>query len=968
VRSLNRPRAAEQLAEALVRYKADITAIQEMRWDGPGKKRLKECDIYYGDCYRENKQRLFGCGFVVRGKLRENVLGFRHVSERLITIRIKAKLRNISLICVHAPTEDKDDDTKDNFYDLLERTYDQCPMYDTKLVLGDFNAKSGKEDVFTQIIGHHSLHDTTSDNGHRLLDFVEGRNLVVASTRFPHLNIHKGTWTSSGQTYVNQIDHIAIDARHASDILDVRTFRGANIDSDHFLVAAKVRMRITRQFRNRITTKTFDVAKLQSQEMAETFQDCVSLNLSRNPTIPAQDVMHQWAHCQQSIRQAATDVLGFKPPPTRNPWFDDECRQAHAAKQDAYNAMLQRRTRAACELYQQKRRFEHKLLRKKKRQHEKLAIEDMERCFYRNDVRNFYRKLRQTCHGYKARTDACRDENGHIVVESQSMLRIWRNYFSKLLNGDDEQNSTVRQLFPFQTDDDDREFRPPDLDEIQIAISRLKSNKAAGVDGLSAELFKAAGHELVESMHQLICKIWSEESMPDEWNLSIICPIHKKGDPFDCANYRGISLQNIAYKIFSTVLCERLKPFVNNLIGSYQCGFRPGKSTIDQIFTLRQILEKTLEVQIDTHHLFVDFKAAFDSVDRDELYNTMSSFDIPAKLVRLCRMTLENSRCSVRVGEDLTEAFHVKKGLRQGDALSCDLFNIALERIVRNSVANWRGTIFHKSVQLLAYADDIDVIGRTQRAVNEVFGSIEAEAAKLGLAVNEGKTKYMLSSRKDTHHRRIGQNVTMGSNNFEVVKDFVYLGSAVNSSNNTSAEIERRITLANRCFFGLKRQLSSRALSRKTKVTLYKTLIIPVLLYGAEAWTLQKSDELSLGRFERKVLRKIFGPVCIEGVWRRRFNDELYELYGDMHLCRRLRIQRLRWLGHVERQDEDAPAHKIFDSTPSGQRGRGRPRMKWRTQVEADLNLLGVQNWKRLARDRPSWRNMLAEAQVHHGL
>ena len=91
--------------------------------------------------------------------------------------------------------------------------------------------------------------------------------------------------------------------------------------------------------------------------------------------------------------------------------------------------------------------------------------------------------------------------------------------------------------------------------------------------------------------------------------------------------------------------------------------------------------DQTLEVQIDTHHLFVDFKAAFDSVNRDELYNTMSSFDIPAKLVRLCRMTLKNSRCSVSVGEDLTEA-QVKNGLIEGDALSCDLFNIALERIV----------------------------------------------------------------------------------------------------------------------------------------------------------------------------------------------------------------------------------------------------------------------------------------------
>ena len=145
--------------------------------------------------------------------------------------------------------------------------------------------------------------------------------------------------------------------------------------------------------------------------------------------------------------------------------------------------------------------------------------------------------------------------------------------------------------------------------------------------------------------------------MPSDWSPSVLCPVLKKGDATNCANYRGISLLSIAYKILSSVLCERLKPFVNKLIGSYQCGFRPGKSTIDQIFTLRQILEKTQEKQIDTHHLFVDFKAAFDSPNREHLYATMSEFGIPVKLIRLCEMTLKNAQCVVKVGSDLTEPF-----------------------------------------------------------------------------------------------------------------------------------------------------------------------------------------------------------------------------------------------------------------------------------------------------------------------
>ena len=130
-----------------------------------------------------------------------------------------------------------------------------------------------------------------------------------------------------------------------------------------------------------------------------------------------------------------------------------------------------------------------------------------------------------------------------------------------------------------------------------MAIQRLKLNKASGYDGLPAELFKEGGDELVRCMHHLLCNMWSLESMPSDCCLSLLCPELKKGDASICSNYRGISLLTISYRILFSVLCERLKPFVNKLIGSYQCGFRAGKSTIDQIFMLRQILEKARDKQ-----------------------------------------------------------------------------------------------------------------------------------------------------------------------------------------------------------------------------------------------------------------------------------------------------------------------------------------------------------------------------------
>ena len=94
------------------------------------------------------------------------------MDERLATIRIKAKFFNIILICAHAPTEDKDVETKDMFNERLERQYDRCPDHDIKIVSGDFNAKIGKENIFGPTVGKFRLYDETSDNGMRLIDFA----------------------------------------------------------------------------------------------------------------------------------------------------------------------------------------------------------------------------------------------------------------------------------------------------------------------------------------------------------------------------------------------------------------------------------------------------------------------------------------------------------------------------------------------------------------------------------------------------------------------------------------------------------------------------------------------------------------------------------------------------------------------------------------------------------------------------
>jgi len=121
-------------------------------------------------------------------------------------------------------------------------------------------------------------------------------------------------------------------------------------------------------------------------------------------------------------------------------------------------------------------------------------------------------------------------------------------------------------------------------------------------------MIKACGPTLAKCLHRIIEQIWINEKIAEEWNTGIICPIYKKGDPWKTNNYRGIALQDVFYKTLANVIHGRLEGYIENLLGDYQCGFCKSKSTIDQIFILRQILEKHYEFNKEIHIVFVDFK------------------------------------------------------------------------------------------------------------------------------------------------------------------------------------------------------------------------------------------------------------------------------------------------------------------------------------------------------------------------
>jgi hypothetical protein len=149
--------------------------------------------------------------------------------------------------------------------------------------------------------------------------------------------------------------------------------------------------------------------------------------------------------------------------------------------------------------------------------------------------------------------------------------------------------------------------------------------------------------------------------------------------------------------------------------------------------------------------------------------------------------------------------------------------------------------------------------------------------------------------------------------------------------------------------------LSSRLISKNLKIKIYRTVILPVVLYGCENWSLTLREEHRLRVFENRVLRRIFGPKREEdGSWRKFYNDELHSLYSSPNIVRVIKSRRMRLAGHVARMGEGRGVYKVLVGRTEGKRLLGRPRRRWEDSIEMDLREIGIDeaNWIQLSQDR----------------
>jgi hypothetical protein len=412
-----------------------------------------------------------------------------------------------------------------------------------KIVLEDWNAKVGREEIYKGLIGRYSMHLSTNNNGQRLVDFAAAKNMVVSSTSFPQKEIHKQTWRSPDGKTNNQIGHILIDKRNTSSMPDMKSRRGANSNSDHFLVREKYRCkiahnkhgpnRITRRFHVDALRETSTVRRFQ-QQMEEEFGKLEIEQTTREESHTEEDCKQ----IQEVITEAAEQAIGYQPKPDRRGWFDNECGRALDEKNVAYKKWIDRPTRAERLEYERLQKIAHKICKNRKRTYTDNHIRNIEENIKDKQTRNAYKEVGSLKAGSQPYTDLCRGTNNEILSKEEEIKTRWKTYFQDLLTttATAEHSNPLEVTYANQADtEEELEGEPSDILDIVMAIKSMHNNKSPGTDNIPAELYKKGGGLLLNKIHSLIKGIWREEKMPIDWTTNIIVPIYKnRGDKLQC--------------------------------------------------------------------------------------------------------------------------------------------------------------------------------------------------------------------------------------------------------------------------------------------------------------------------------------------------------------------------------------------------------------------------------------------------
>ena len=762
-------------------------------------------------------------------------------------------------------------------FDLLEEellTYRRRFPEAYFFMVGDFNARTAKIndilsnhfDELTQGMQDENVQDrqnkdkSANNYGHYLINLCKLTGMFLANGR--HHGDLLGEYTFINQNGKSTIDYLLADSDSYYLIQNFQV--QSRVESDHMPLTWDIVDKNTNTISTVNNIKTFVLkkyrwntekavefsAKLRDEYASKLKRDCIKAMNENNLQVTMKNMHQLTAYCGSNMEIKIINEAKNEP----NEWFTKECKLAKIKCRQSLNNFRRKNTENTKNEYIENKRIYTKIKTDSKKEFENKQKENVLDHIKNKNSKGFWNALNKI-------------KSRRSYIHNEISPYEWFSYFCDAFSTDD-------QIQPHTEEDEtamhelDREISG---EEIQNAISSMKNNKSPGPDGIPIEFFSNNLGFWLPILHRLFNYIYDTGTYPDEWAEGIIIPIFKNGDCNKPNNYRPITLTSSLSKAFCSILNKRLTEWTKNNcpITEGQCGFREGRSTIDNIFTLDTIIRKLLtKPKARLYCIFVDFKKAFDTVPRSKLWKKMQDSQYGGKIMKMLKGIYKSVKTAVALKNcQRTDFFSSGLGLKQGCMLSPLLFSIYINDLESEMSAENMHTIPVEDAHLfyLLFADDLTLFSNTVIGLQRSIDRLHAYCNKWGLTVNTDKTKVMVFRRGGVLKRT--EKWYYNGNPINVVPYFKYLGVTFSSSggwarNNTLMGEQGKRAL--NYIRSVKLKLNS--IPYEALCTMFDSMVAPAMTYGSEVWGF--GDFSNVENVQTKFCKLVLGvpntvPNCV---------------------------------------------------------------------------------------------------------
>ena len=764
---------------------------------------------------------------------------------------------------------------------------------------------------------------------------------------------------------------------------------GAECWTNHRLILSKMKLTVQakRRPQGQCTAKKLKVSGLKDATTCTTFQDKLASALhSCQPTTDPNQVEEAWTSFRDCVYGTSLEVLGQSTRRNQD-WFDEndiEIQQLLEEKNAAHRELMQ-----APNSCQKKKSF---LSIKKKVQIKlrhmqdswlSMKADELQSFADQHNYKAFYNSLKAIYGPTPASCSPVLSTDGSSVLrEKKDILERRAEHFNSVLNRPSNISAQVIAHMP-QVDPNSSLDDTPNVAEVEKAIKQLSDGKAPGADSIPAEIFKNAGPAPTQKLTELFQQMWATGVLPQDFKDATIIHLYKrKGNRLACDNHRGISLLCIAGKILARVLLNRLIDHLENgILPESQCGFRKGRGTTDMIFANRQIQEKCQEQNRPLYTTYVDLTKAFDTVSREGLWTIMSKYGCPPKFTNMVRQFHDGMLARVRDDNETSDAFEVTNGVKQGCVLAPTLFSLVFTAMLSYAYSTADDDLLLRTrtdggafnlrrlqaktkvticpVRELLFADDCALVASSEEKMQESLDHFSVACDNFGLTISAKKTEVL--HQPAPHQEYTEPHIKVNDTQLSNTEKFTYLGSTISRSVSIDEEVDLRISKASSAFGRLREKVwDRRGITSKTKIKVYRAVVLTSLLYGCESWTVYERHSKKLNRFHLNSLRKILKIRW----WDKVPDTEVLEKANLPSIPTLLKKAQLRWAGHVTRMpDSRLPKQLFYGELVEGKRLRGGPKKRFKDSLKATLKEFNINpdHWEAEAQDRSAWRTRIAQ-------